>query len=172
MILSFSTKLNNKSTYFVEKIWAGIENMFAENTEEGLRYLMPKEYFDCLDLGFQNMKPFKSKLHTIREDKKNRWKSGLKIDFFINCRQPNMFRFAPTLQVLNVQKIEINWFKSIEEKRFWYKDTTISIDNRYLSASEVKDLALNDGFDSVEEFFNYFDNNFKGKIIHWTNLKY
>jgi hypothetical protein len=30
----------------------------------------------------------------------------------------------------------------------------------------------NDGFDSIEDFFSYFDKGFKGKIIHWTDLRY
>ncbi len=28
------------------------------------------------------------------------------------------------------------------------------------------------GFDSVEDFFRWFDTDFKGKIIHWTDLRY
>lgn len=28
------------------------------------------------------------------------------------------------------------------------------------------------GFDSVKDFFRYFNKDFKGKIIHWTDLKY
>lgn len=36
------------------------------------------------------------------------------------------------------------------------------------------DIVLNDGrsFPSVEAFFQFFDKDFNGKIIHWTDLKY
>ena len=36
----------------------------------------------------------------------------------------------------------------------------------------IKILAKNDGFDSVDDFFKWFDKDFNGKIIHWTNKKY
>jgi hypothetical protein len=37
---------------------------------------------------------------------------------------------------------------------------------------EMIRLARNDGFDSVEDFFSFFPEDFKGKIIHWTDLRY
>lgn len=36
----------------------------------------------------------------------------------------------------------------------------------------VEVLAKNDGFSGVKEFFEWFSEDFKGKIIHWTDLKY
>ena len=33
-------------------------------------------------------------------------------------------------------------------------------------------LAINDGFESLKHFFEYFNEDFEGKIIHWTDLKY
>ena len=36
----------------------------------------------------------------------------------------------------------------------------------------LRELAKNDGFESVEDFFAYFNKDFKGKIIHWTDLQY
>ena len=33
-------------------------------------------------------------------------------------------------------------------------------------------LSQNDGFDSVQDFLDYFSENFYGKIIHWTDLIY
>ena len=33
-------------------------------------------------------------------------------------------------------------------------------------------LAVNDGFDGLKEFFQFFDRDFSGKIIHWTTQKY
>jgi len=79
--IRFKTEINGKPTYFVEKIWAIVQFRFSETTIHGKRYLMPSEYFECLDRGFQNMLPFKPKLHTFRKDKNNRWYAGMMIDF-------------------------------------------------------------------------------------------
>lgn len=113
------------------------------------------------------------KLHTIREDKTDRWKPGTKIDFFINCRQKNMFRFAPVLPVVSVQEIEIIWVGFSDGYRPWVK-----IDGKNIYTLDQFDtdkmllLAQNDGFDSDQDFFAYFNKDFKGKIIHWTDLRY
>lgn len=125
MILAFSTKINGKETFFVEKIAT------------------------------------KQKTHTIREDKNNRWQAGVKIDFFINPRTKNMFRFAPVLPVVSIQFISIK--PAIKE---------VCIDGHYLSSSEKVQVAQNDGFDTIEDFFAYFNTDFVGKIIHWTDLRY
>jgi len=163
MILGFSTQLNSKPTYFVEKIHSG---------------LLQKNLLQGFDLGYNHefdldkLITCEPKLHTIREDKSNRWKVGTKIDFFINCRQKNMFRFAPVVPVVSVQEIEIEWYNKEHKKPEWYKNVTISVDGFYLNATKIIELAQNDGFDNVEDFFVYFDKDFIGKIIHWTDLKY
>lgn len=110
------------------------------------------------------------KLHTIREDKNNRWKVGTNIDFFINARQKSMFRFAPVLPVVSIQNIEIVYkfdlpVLFIDEIQFYNPHIKSDIPRMLL-------LANNDGFDSVDEFFHYFNKDFKGKIIHWTDIKY
>lgn len=170
MILPFSTQINGKNTYFVEKTQAGLvqEQRFKE-----LNILdFEPENFD-FDY-FLNCIP---KIHTIREDKNDRWKPGTKIDFFINCRQKNMFRFAPVLPVVSVQEVLIFWatkYMAIVEVDDKYLGNAIW-DRSFLGMScdpKVRELAQSDGFDSVEDFFRYFDKDFKGKIIHWTDLKY
>ena len=174
MILPFSTQLNEKPTYFVEKILSGFlsNNLKPEETQTSIvnysNYLVSKYEFII-----ENIKSANPKLHTIREDKTDRWKIGNKIDFFINCRQKDMFRFAPVLNVFSIQEIEIEWHKRVRSDiHFWYKDVSISINKKYLSCEQCIQLAENDGFDSVEEFFEYFNEDFKGKLIHWTNLNY
>jgi hypothetical protein len=39
---------------------------------------------------------------------------------------------------------------------------------------EIEELAINDGFDSVADFWDYFSSygDFEGRIIHWTDLTY
>ena len=172
MILPFSTQLNGKPTYFVEKIWSSLMPKYAEPKYNPMRYILPQVYFECIDKGFLNMNPHNAKYHTIREDKKERWKPGRKIDFFINCRQKSMFRFAPVLPVVSVQKVTMSYL--------WGKVIMITIAGREMYPSEKEQFAMNDGFDNWESFFEYFydviknteDNFFTGKIIHWTDLKY
>ena len=176
MILPFSIQLNGKPTYFVEKILKGL----AENnliTHEEWSYRMcpapvvkyPTAYGFIFDMTI-DLKP---KIHTIREDKNDRWKRGTKIDFFINCRQKNMFRFAPVLPVVSVQKVYMSYkFNDVIE---------ISVGEKLLFGHHERlQFSQNDGFDTWEDFFNYFyplikaaPNNFlKMKLIHWTDLKY
>jgi len=42
----------------------------------------------------------------------------------------------------------------------------------FLSRWSINHLAKNDGFEGIEDFFKWFNEDFKGKIIHWTNYKY
>jgi hypothetical protein len=170
MILPFSTQINSKPTYFIEKIWLGLLrshlNLIGYHRFRGEAAI--NNVIDQWDIP-NSIYP---KLHTIRDDKNNRWKVGTIIDFFINCRQKNMFRFAPVLPVVSVQEIEIEWYNKEHKKPEWYKNVTISVDGFYLNATKIIELAQNDGFDNVEDFFAYFDKDFKGKLIHWTDLKY
>lgn len=166
MILPFSTKIKGKPTHFVERIHSGlIANGLMDGEDE-----------NCLTHEEYDMNAFSEKhkkIHTIREDKAKRWKPGTKIDFFINARQKNMFRFAPVLPVISVQKVFMTYA---------YGDLIqISIDDRELIGyNERLQFALNDGFDSWEDFLDYFypkiqeskEKFFKGKLIHWTNLSY
>lgn len=179
MILPFSTQINGKPTYFVESIWEGLMRYIFEEDKEYISYLnLHKrtfgDYWDWFPEDHQRLE--NPKIHTIREDKKDRWKAGTKIDFFINCRQKNMFRFAPVLPVVSVQKVEIKWIPLTipsGEKRPWVRIDGKSIFTiEHFITEEMNQLAKNDGFDTVEDFFAYFNEDFTGKIIHWTDLKY
>ena len=166
MILPFSTQLNGKPTYFVEKILKCFDEREAtESDKEMLREAIEKGYLDVWK--YDDVTP---KLHTIRKDDKQRWKRGTKIDFFINCRQKDMFRFAPQLPVISTQRVFMTYaYNDIIE---------ISVNGNYIN--DRKQFAINDGFDTYEDFFNYFysiikkseHEAFSGKIIHWTDLRY
>jgi hypothetical protein len=161
MILPFSTNLNGKPTYFVEKIHSGlVQNNLMRIFDMDLAH----EDFDISVLAECH-----PKLHSIREDKNDRWKVGNKIHFFINCRQPNMFRFAPVLPVVSVQEIKIVF---ITDFPYCINAPEIQIDGKCLPEAKYLELAQNDGFDTIEAFFEYFNGDFQGKIIHWTNKKY
>lgn len=177
MILPFSTQLNGKPTYFVERIHKGIR--------EGLKTAIT---FKTKNFSYQFYMDCEPKLHTIREDLKDRWKPGTKIDFFINCRQKDMFRFAPVIPLVSTQKIEFIWKDNTKNLTClgmsYDKTCTIMIDNRFfgdvllhkgsiVSASDnLPAFAQNDGFDTLQDLLGYFNKNFTGKIIHWTNFKY
>lgn len=163
MILPFSTQMNGKPTYFVERIWEailtkGILCNAVEMAQIGTT-AVPENYL---------VGTHKPKLHTFREDKKDRWKAGTKIDFFINCRQKDMFRFAPVLPVVSVQKIDIKHhldYVTIFIDEMVYEIEKDELLQKIKSTDDViKTLAENDGFDTIEDF--------KGKIIHWTELRY
>lgn len=168
MILPFSTKLNGKPTYFVEKIHKGFrlkELIMKAAIDPSIHY--PPNY------NYVAKDKLSHKIHTIREDKNDRWKAGTKIDFFINCRQKNMFRFSPVLPVVSVQKVEIIWIACYGTFRPWVRvdgKKIYTIDQGH--NERMLQLAQNDGFDTIDDFFAYFNEDFAGKIIHWTDLRY
>lgn len=168
MILPFSRQLNGTPTYFVEKIHKGFrlkELIMKAGIDPRIHY--PPNY------NYVAKDKLAHKIHTIREDKKERWKPGTKIDFFINCRQKDMFRFAPVLPVVTVQKVEIVYYHNRETLTLDLPQKKgVIVDEKPLMRSEIEQLAQNDGFDSIEDFFAYFNEDFTGKLIHWTKLKY
>tara|TARA_R110002124_G_scaffold246210_1_gene411304 strand:+ start:133 stop:663 length:531 start_codon:yes stop_codon:yes gene_type:complete len=176
MILPFSTQLNGKPTYFLERIWEGLmRNVFdTDNEYQAFLRLHRKQFGKYWDWFPESHKRLENpKIHTIREDAKDRWQVGTMIDFFINCRQPTMFRFAPRIPVVSIQEIEIIYYT---DRETLIKDLppkkAVVVGNSRLNQIEIEQLAQNDGFDTIEDFFAYFNDDFKGKIIHWTNLKY
>lgn len=162
MILGFSTQLNGKPTYFVEKI----HKSFRIHEVNMKAAIDPRIHYTA-NYNFIAKDKLPAKIHTIRDDLNDRWQAGMMIDFFINCRQKDMFRFAPVLPVVSVQKVEI-----IVDKFEFMNDYQIKVDGKLLSIDEQVKLALYDGFDNLLHFFMYFNKNFTGKIIHWTDLKY
>lgn len=104
------------------------------------------------------------KIHTIREDKTNRWKPGNKIQMATGVRTKNYNCFK-TAVCVSVQTIEI--------RNIFDDKNAVLIDGRKLTKEEIKTLAKNDGFDNVKDFWNwFFMEDFIGKIIHWTYFKY
>lgn len=170
MILSFKQKFDNGNpTYFVSKIWRGLtQNGVSMNANEFVSMSN-----NCVALGHDiqgaiNGK-YGSKIHTIRIDRTQRWKSENKIHFFLGrYTDGERFQFAPVVKCTSVQTIQITYWMGCGDY------PGISIDGRNLSYSngEVLELAKNDGFKTEEEFLQYFKEDFTGKIIHWTDLKY
>lgn len=168
MILPFMTKFpGGTKTEFVEKILActGCEDL-PDSTLKRLADLLAPG----LDGGDwmipEIVEGFNPKKHTIREDLKNRWKAGNKIHFVINNRSKNYLQFAPVKLCVLIQKIEITYASD------YANSMVVKVDDKCLNIEEQQQLAWNDGFSCLATFQMYFMQDFKGKIIHWTDLKY
>jgi hypothetical protein len=115
------------------------------------------------------------KLHTIREDKHNRWKAGMSIQMVYRGPKYSILdhfnKGIPELEkCVSVQKIDIKWESFIGLQK---PALNIQIDNgRSLTTSEITQLAINDGFKDIEQFCRWFNKDFSGNLIHWTDLKY
>lgn len=106
-----------------------------------------------------------SKKHTIREDKPNRWKQGRMIQFVTRGKSFSCEKFAE-MPCLGIQKIEI---KHNVPRFNGNLGLMVYVDGFALSDSQVYELSKNDGFDDIVDFLAWFNKDFEGKIIHWTN---
>lgn len=101
-----------------------------------------------------------SKIHTIRADKKNRWKPGMKIHFWMhNPRnvKKNPYQFAEGICNL---VLPISIYPS--ENRF-----EIGEQGGFKWMNSLNELAVNDGFEDWKEMKTLFTNEFHGRIIYW-----
>jgi hypothetical protein len=171
-------------TYFIEKIWAGfaLNDFLWENrngcwSTESFKEQFPYNY-DWLSVFLECRTP---KIHTIREDVKQKWYPGKMIHFQQWQGKPynsKCYQFAPVIPCFSIQKIEIKHVNFggydvfIDDKHFHYQPSFQIDDWDCQSTNRMLNLVQNDGFSSIAEFFRYFEKDFSGKIIHWTNLKY
>lgn len=170
--------MKDDRTYFIEKINLGLWN---QGLIKRIEYIDSLEEYRSKFGDNWDWKPrLHPKLHTIRIDQNDRWRPEMDIHFVINGRTKDRFQFAPVVKCVSVQEIEFYWWKPEHPELYPnpYDDKLgdrycdLYVDNRVLNIEEVESLALNDGFETVEDFFRYFNEDFKGKLIHWTNLKY
>jgi len=168
--LGFSTKwpqhMDGGDTDFVAKIWKGLEQEL--NILDYVNFMIDSWYDireESVRLFPSSLDSFNPKLHTIRHDPKNLWKPGRKIHPVVFNRTKKRFQFAPVLECKSVQKIEIKYNNY---------SRNIFIDNNHLTMyyQDLNKLSKNEGFNLVDDFFRFFNKDFEGKIIHWTNYKY
>ena len=104
------------------------------------------------------------KIHTIREDKHDRWEAGKTIHAATGVRTPRYFNFAkfPCVSTQKISMINNDFGKAV-----W-------IDNVKLTRHGIEQLAKNDGFPSSKEFWEWFSEEYytNHKLIHWTDFKY
>lgn len=110
-----------------------------------------------------------SKIHTIREDPKARWNAGRKIHMATGVRTKYYNCFLEQ-QCISVQAIQIHHHD--------YRDVggnyliKVIVDGKELDDFQLEEIAENDGFKSLGDFFKWFNTDFQGRIIHWTDFKY
>jgi len=112
------------------------------------------------------------KLHTIRVDQHDRWRTGRRINHCHGVRTKYFDNFYNN-DCTGTQRIKIIHYKKrvavfVDNERIGYWDKVF--ETTYYQ--RIKDLAKNDGFDSTADFFKWFEKNFTGNIIHWTDLRY
>jgi len=182
MLLSFKETISGKPTYVIEQIWlslirlpktaTGRIEVIGDFERYADRYFQQfgRHWDGCIcsphpDIQIQTV--LAPKLHTIRAGR--RWAPGDTLHFCVNPRSKSYFQFAPVRLVVSVQEIYIKWFSRYGD---WKGDTLTFIDGEAVRADVIAQLAKNDGFPSVEAFFEWFSEDFSGQIIHWTPLRY
>lgn len=150
------TEKNPAPTYFREKILGGQRIPCSIN---GGTYAASDKVSE--------VKIFTPKLHTLREDPHDRWKAGRKIEMVYRGAGYKIIdhfnKGIPELEkCVSVQKIEIK-FKLNGSAMVVYVDG---------KPTSIEQLSRNDGFNTVEDFFRWFNTDWSGKIIHWSNFRY
>ena len=153
MILSFKTHINNKPTNFVEKI---LNNVKVHTIRKTNRYT-GKTLHMANGVGTKHYNQFNKNRPDLQ--------TGISDQFIkiLRCDElPHKMRMADDVFQTNVNIDGIVYPTCFK----------IKIDTRYLDVKEMKLLAKNDGFDSLNDFFNWFNQDYEGYITHWTNLRY
>lgn len=190
MTLAFSETLNDMPTAFVELIW---RSLLRHNLAPVDAYNRAQsEYLAKFGQPWYNpvgLHPAGdiAKDHTIRRDENHRWQPGKMIHFIVNNRSPRRFQFAPLVPVVKVQPITFEWQWAITGANWQERNVcTITVEGRLLGTARtdaetgkvmsaspnVHTLARRDGFKDVQGFLDYFKEDFRGRIIHWTNQWY
>lgn len=173
MNLGFKLYLDDEKTqptHFPEKVLASLfENSMLTEIEYN-HWLKAYKWNDQL---YPYKDDVKAKDHTIRDDESDSWKGGKLIHAAVGIRQPWYYRFAPVFPCLGTQEVFMTYAHNdlIE----------ISIDDHELFGySERLEFAQRDGFDTWQQFFDWWypiimkseDEAYSGKLIHWTNKRY
>lgn len=105
-----------------------------------------------------------TKIHTIRRDEHRRWQKGVRIHFATGVRTKDYKQFK-----VGVCKFNQAIHTEASTRSVWLG---LNGGMHKLSAIGVDLLAKNDGFDSTDEFWQWFSEDFQGVIVHWTDFVY
>ena len=105
-----------------------------------------------------------TKLHTIREDKHNRWVAGRLLQVCTGVRSKN-YKEHTRFLCSGVQEISI---RSSEHQIYIWNGTEM----KQLPKEEHLQFAINDGFEDEASFWAWFKDDIRGKIIHFTDKRY
>lgn len=124
-----------------------------------------------------NENPDGIKIHTLREDKTNRWKVGMSIQHWMgNPRNKSMYphQFS-TGECKGLQDVRIFRTRDQDSKYGYEIFIGFPAPGRQFTPEENLAIAKNDGL-TTEEFRNWFTSELEpiwmGRIIHFTDLKY
>lgn len=116
------------------------------------------------------------KIHTLREDKHERWKAGNTIHHAYGTRTKQYNNFL-TNECTAVQKIGFLYRgKSVIVEIDGHEYARLPINwngsCKYEDIHRMTELAHNDGFDSIDDFLRWFDHDMTLRMIHWTDKLY
>jgi hypothetical protein len=112
-----------------------------------------------------------SKIHTIREDKSNRWVPGKQIHFATGVRTKQYNQFGLSM---------CNGVQRVSMSHIAYYGISILVDGKELDPIEKFQFIEADGFRYWIDFFAWFyplikatnNNCYEATIIHWTDFRY
>ena len=65
-----------------------------------------------------------------------------------------------------------NFCKSTQMITIEPSSRIIKVDGMVLSKFDMERLSKNDGFETMEDFWSFFNEPYQGMIIHWTDTRY
>lgn len=99
------------------------------------------------------------KKHTMRRDVEDKMQPGK----IMHCVHAEGYQRFAVRKIDGIEYVRIEWTKGR------YK---IFINDEHIDRETAIALMKNDGFKSFKQFEAFFPHNYKGKIIHWTPLRY
>ncbi|MEZ2337663.1 hypothetical protein AB6735_18600 [Mucilaginibacter sp. RCC_168] len=118
-----------------------------------------------------------TKIHTLREDKNDRWKPGVMMHQYTGGRFSKEYQKFNETPCVSTQKITMAIEKDLDGG---LSVLVMTVGNRELDEATQELLAVRDGFASMIDFKKWWypilakQPGFKmvRKIIHWTDLRY
>lgn len=169
--------LADRPNYFIEKIWAGLDVDDATYEQwMGEDGILDREMGDTLSIGYPEYHT--PKIHAIYRDLDETFTAGVNLKI-LSGRIDKLIQVVPDMKCISVQTIEVKFHPEIRKYQTfrglidgeWVK-SDVFVDGKWINGEVIERLAINEGFDSVEHFFRYFNRDYTGKIIHWTDKKY